>query len=249
MSDELMEAHGCLSAVSAVHRRRIRSRRRRRTAASQYGRVVYTHGPGLVAPLALVRMDYSDSLRTPQSVVLHNDWRGEYDIGSYAGGSLAKPCVDLTRQSGFQVVIPDGQISDYPKFRGALTTSWQHCVEVEWPSPHVWVTRETRNRSLAGPVAWMGTLIDGMRDNSGQMYMRNRYYDPASGRFTQEDPIGLAGGLNAYGFAGGDPVSYGDAFGLHTCQDIRKNIVTRVRSLNKRISSGNTNNVVQVLVE
>jgi RHS repeat-associated protein len=60
----------------------------------------------------------------------------------------------------------------------------------------------------------MGTLIDGMRDNSGQMYMRNRYYDPASGRFTQEDPIGLAGGLNAYGFASGDPVSYSDPFGL-----------------------------------
>jgi len=31
-------------------------------------------------------------------------------------------------------------------------------------------------------------------------------YDPATGRFTQEDPAGLAGGLNAYGFAGGDPV-------------------------------------------
>src|SRR3954469_10809276 len=62
----------------------------------------------------------------------------------------------------------------------------------------------------------MGTLIDGMRDNSGQMYMRNRYYDPASGRFTQEDPIGLAGGLNAYGFAAGDPVSFDDPYGLKT---------------------------------
>jgi hypothetical protein len=28
------------------------------------------------------------------------------------------------------------------------------------------------------------------------------------------DPIGLAGGLNAYGFAGGDPVTYSDPFGL-----------------------------------
>jgi hypothetical protein len=34
------------------------------------------------------------------------------------------------------------------------------------------------------------------------------------GQFTQPDPIGLAGGLNAYGFAGGDPVNYTDPFGL-----------------------------------
>lgn len=44
--------------------------------------------------------------------------------------------------------------------------------------------------------------------------MRNRYYDPSSVRFTQVDPIGLAGGLNAYGFANGDPVNFSDPFGL-----------------------------------
>lgn len=43
---------------------------------------------------------------------------------------------------------------------------------------------------------------------------RPRYLDPQSGRFTQEDPIGLAGGLNLYGFANGDPVTYSDPFGL-----------------------------------
>jgi RHS repeat-associated protein len=62
--------------------------------------------------------------------------------------------------------------------------------------------------------AWWGGLVDGMRDVSGQMYMRNRYYDPATGQFTQQDPIGLAGGLNSYGFAAGDPVSYSDPYGL-----------------------------------
>jgi uncharacterized protein RhaS with RHS repeats len=35
-----------------------------------------------------------------------------------------------------------------------------------------------------------------------------------SGCFTQEDPIGLAGGLNLYGYAGGDPVNFSDPFGL-----------------------------------
>jgi hypothetical protein len=49
------------------------------------------------------------------------------------------------------------------------------------------------------------------------IYMRNRYYDPGTGRVTQRDPIGLAGGLNQYGYAGGDPVNYSDPFGL--CRD------------------------------
>lgn len=40
------------------------------------------------------------------------------------------------------------------------------------------------------------------------IYRRNRYYDDKTGRFAQEDPIGIAGGLNAYGFGAGDPVNY-----------------------------------------
>src|SRR5690606_35922313 len=43
------------------------------------------------------------------------------------------------------------------------------------------------------------------------------YYDPNTGQFTQEDPIGIAGGLNLYGFADGDPITYSDPFGL--CPD------------------------------
>ncbi len=35
----------------------------------------------------------------------------------------------------------------------------------------------------------------------------------SSGRFTQEDPIGLSGGLNLYGFAAGDPINNSDPFG------------------------------------
>jgi RHS repeat-associated protein len=52
------------------------------------------------------------------------------------------------------------------------------------------------------------------REASGLLFRRNRYYDPATGQFTQQDPIGVAGGMNLYGFANGDPVNFSDPFGL-----------------------------------
>jgi RHS repeat-associated protein len=43
---------------------------------------------------------------------------------------------------------------------------------------------------------------------------RNRFYDQQTGRWTQEDPIGVAGGLNLYGYVGNNPVAFMDPFGL-----------------------------------
>ena len=60
----------------------------------------------------------------------------------------------------------------------------------------------------------MGTFVANGQGTTGMLYRRNRYFDANTGRFTQEDPIGIAGGVNAYGFANGDPVNYSDPFGL-----------------------------------
>lgn len=65
----------------------------------------------------------------------------------------------------------------------------------------------------SAPTSWHGTLFAEGHDG-GLMYRRNRYYDPNTGQFKQEDPLGLAGGMNAYGFGGGDPVNFADPFGL-----------------------------------
>ena len=51
-------------------------------------------------------------------------------------------------------------------------------------------------------------------DVPGISFFRNRIYDQRSGRWTQEDPIGVAGGLNLYAFNGNNPVAYSDPFGL-----------------------------------
>jgi RHS repeat-associated protein len=94
------------------------------------------------------------------------------------------------------------------------------CTPIQWPGER---TTPRHELEKDGNIQnWFGGLVDGMRDASGQMYMRNRYYDPATGQFTQPDPIGLAGGLNSYGFAAGDPVTFSDPYGLCPAHLVRR---------------------------
>jgi RHS repeat-associated protein len=122
----------------------------------------------------------------------HENWRGQFARGTWGAGSLNQ-----------------GMASDCP-YGGA-----SNCFPLAWPGAR---TNAWHQSTKAGdPEIWMGSLVNGMRDATGQIYMRNRYYDPHTGQFTQSDPIGLAGGLNAYGFANGDPVTYSDPYGLAAC--------------------------------
>ncbi|WP_351230143.1 RHS repeat-associated core domain-containing protein [Streptomyces sp. NPDC002133] len=50
-------------------------------------------------------------------------------------------------------------------------------------------------------------------DDTGLLYYRNRYYDPETGRFISQDPIGHAGGPNLYQYALSSPTTYTDPTG------------------------------------
>ncbi|MBI3772986.1 MAG: type IV secretion protein Rhs [Gammaproteobacteria bacterium] len=67
--------------------------------------------------------------------------------------------------------------------------------------------------SASGAIAQYG-YTGREPDATGLIYYRARYYDPTIGRFTQRDPIGLAGGINRYAYVGNNPVNYTDPRGL-----------------------------------
>jgi RHS repeat-associated protein len=58
-------------------------------------------------------------------------------------------------------------------------------------------------------------------EDTGLIYMVNRWYDPSVGMFISRDPIGLAGGsVNLYSYAGNNPVNRIDPIGLSWFSDL-----------------------------
>ena len=167
-----------------------------------FGHVIYAGRRGVDQPIAVTRVNY----------VMAMDWKYRFNF-VYNPPRVVAPftIVPFWNARGD---APVGVFSNgYQALCGAPSADTA-CVAIRWPWN--WSSSD-RNGGLPHDY-WHGTLLEGKRDESGFRYMRNRYYDPLTGRFTQEDPIGLAGGLNAYGFAAGDPINFSDPFGLKECE-------------------------------
>ena len=66
-------------------------------------------------------------------------------------------------------------------------------------------------RNLTQPIRFQGQWHD---EESGLYYNRHRYYDPQQGRYISQDPIGLSGGTNLYGYVT-NPTGMVDPRGLY----------------------------------
>jgi RHS repeat-associated protein len=146
-------------------------------------------------------------------------------VGYTHAGGVDRP---LVAYKGSDVVVP--QMNWRGLFsRGTNAAGGPSTVPVAWPGFRTTAWHYTGQTQIE-TKNWMGSLLEGQRDAGGQMYMRNRYYDPGTGQFTQTDPIGIAGGLNTYGFAAGDPVSYSDPYGLAPETDPEKDKCKNITS-------------------
>ena len=153
-----------------------------------FGRVAYTYGLGVDEPLAITRVAYADQ-PSGQPWASYGPF-GIIPFWNYRGQA----------DTGYFA----GGVPRCQTVNGS-----QRCALMAWIFG--W---DPRSQMKAYRAFWQGTLLEDKRDKAQTMYRRARVYDPATGRFTQEDPLGLAGGLNLYGFANGDPVNFSDPFGL-----------------------------------
>jgi RHS repeat-associated protein len=67
---------------------------------------------------------------------------------------------------------------------------------------------------FAGASGYQTEYASATEPGLGLQYLEQRYYDPALGCFISSDPIGLAGGLNRFGYVRNNPVLGTDSRGL-----------------------------------
>ena len=90
---------------------------------------------------------------------------------------------------------------------------------------------QTESQRFVLNLRFPGQYLD---KETGTFYNYHRTYNPASGRYLQSDPIGLAGGLNTYAYAGSQPTAFTDPSGLQVAQIIQQ----AVRTLGPVIAGG-----------
>jgi RHS repeat-associated protein len=163
-----------------------------------FGHVIYAGRRGIDQSIAVTRVNY----------VMAEDWKYRFNF-VYNPPRVVAPFTIVP----FWNARGDAPVGVFSNGYQSLCGDPNHdtaCVAIRWP----WNWSSSDRSGGLPHDYWHGTLLEGKRDGSGFQYARNRYYDPLTGRFTQEDPSGLAGGLNLYGFAAGDPINFGDPFGL-----------------------------------
>ncbi|HGY4645178.1 TPA: RHS repeat-associated core domain-containing protein, partial [Providencia stuartii] len=163
-------------------------------------------------------LTHEHSSTKPHTTVYH-----AYNDHSYT--SLARiECTDTPANPRCAIYYTHSGLNGLPE---ALTNGDGHLV---WQGQYgVWgnlqrQARPTGEFSSEQNLRFQGQYFD---KETGLHYNTFRYYAPDLGRFTQQDPIGLAGGLNLYQYAP-NPLTWVDPWGW-ACRNSQKRFNKRDR--------------------
>jgi RHS repeat-associated protein len=146
--------------------------------------------------------DLLAELDTTGAVVGEYSYRGIDDLHAYKKGSTGTKYYAHKDMLGNVIALTNG---------GSLARTYEYDAWGQPTGGGEWVTFSGKDRAR-----WKGALYF---DEFDLYYMRARWYQPETGRFLSEDPIGLVGGINPFVFAAGDPINFSDPFGMRPCRD------------------------------
>lgn len=139
-------------------------------------------------------------------------------IMDYAGSGHTPQLEPLTLWQRITALFsnhePDAQwhyiVNDYMGRPRMVTDQQQHVV---WQDQGKALFGESKviHQGYKLNMRYVGQYADA---ETGLYYNGYRYYDPATGRYTTPDPLGLAGGENLYGYVNQQPNQYFDPQGL-----------------------------------
>jgi RHS repeat-associated protein len=150
-------------------------------------------------------------------------WNGEYEQGAKRFGR---------EEIAFYQCDHLGMPQELTDCEGKVAWSAQYKA---WGQAKEAISEAAREAGIRNPIRFQGQYLD---DETGLHYNRHRYYDPDTARYISQDPVGLNGGENLYGYAP-NPTGWLDPLGLTTCTGIPiKNNTARnllkVRGLSKQ---------------
>jgi RHS repeat-associated protein len=144
-------------------------------------------------------------------------------LGSYTFDPLNTPTVSLAANDNGSVAADAVRFVGGPG--GAIDIAYLHADHLGTPQAMTdanalvlwWRDQTPFGQTVAEggfsstPIRFPGQVADA---ESSLAYNYFRDYDPALGRYIQSDPIGLMGGLNTFGYVGGNPLNRTDPEGL-----------------------------------
>ncbi|TPV94730.1 MAG: RHS repeat protein, partial [Myxococcales bacterium FL481] len=164
---------------------------------------------GYVPEATLAAHDPAHGIRGPPLLEWFDIPREEY---AKAPRSLVTWVFEADRMAPMAKITERERLSIVCDHLGSPLAMYDATGETRWRA--TWKVngepRAVEGDRMACPFRFPGQYEDA---ETGLFYNRFRYYDPESGGFISEDPIGLAGGLGVYGYVG-DPTGWVDEFGL-----------------------------------